>query len=36
MDRRQADKNLRAGLVAASVAAAVFALSFVVAIYWLA
>jgi hypothetical protein len=35
MDRRLADKNIRTGLYAASIAVAVFALSFVFATYYL-
>ncbi len=35
MDRRLADKNLRTGFFAASVALAAFAIAFVVAIYYI-
>ena len=35
MDRRLADRNLRTGLLAASIAVAVFGLSFVVAILYI-
>lgn len=35
MDRRLADRNLRAGLFAASIAVGVFALAFVVAILYI-
>jgi Na+-transporting methylmalonyl-CoA/oxaloacetate decarboxylase gamma subunit len=35
MDRRLADRNLRAGLMAASIAVAVFGLSFVFAILYI-
>ena len=35
MDRRLAEKNLRSGLVLASIAVGVFALSFVFAIFYL-
>jgi hypothetical protein len=36
MDRRQADKNLRTGFFAASIAIGVFALAFIFATYYLA
>jgi hypothetical protein len=36
MDRRLAEKNLRSGLVAASIAVAVFALAFVFATFYIA
>ena len=35
MDRRLAEKNLRTGLTAASIAVAVFALTFVFAIFYI-
>jgi hypothetical protein len=35
MDRRLADKNLRTGLFAASVAVVAFALAFMIAIYYI-
>jgi hypothetical protein len=35
VDRRLAEKNLRSGLVAASIAVGVFALSFIVAILYI-
>jgi hypothetical protein len=35
MDRRLAERNLRSGLVAASIAVGVFALSFVFAIFYI-
>jgi hypothetical protein len=35
MDRRLADRNLRSGLAAAAIAVGVFALCFVVAIYYI-
>jgi len=35
MDRRLADKNLRSGVAAAGIAVAIFALSFVFAVYYI-
>lgn len=35
MDRRLAEKNLRTGFIAAAIAVAIFALSFVFAIYYI-
>jgi len=35
MDRRLAEKNLRSGLAAASIALGVFALSFVFAVFYI-